>query len=1003
VADKRATYELHCPSYRPDRRLFTVLVKDKEFAEVSCVRGATRERVFTLLENIKIGEIKTLKLSGCPYPQHSYQELMEKIGVSGVRNLLISGIRGSFGKFGSMLLTNLNTLVVNLRQVNDVEIDGDFFRNSSSIRKLSLTGIRNLKLGGSSFRNLYNLTYLGISSSGLSSLHKDIFKNLTSLKVLNLHGNKLKEIPHGAFDDLYNMTSLNLGSNKLKTFPENILSRNEKLEEAILSFNCFENFPENLFAGKQQLKSVDFLSFGKRINSRRCDGKYPILDLPGTTFQNSSIKKIKLLNINIKSLPDDLLKGCLNLTEVTIQGTTTIKKLTDGFFKQNPKLEKIDLANNKISELDGNVFKGLSMLKILRLKMNNLSSFGPELLTGLRSLHTLHISNNNIKYISDNIFETTPIKELDISFNRLDANFIRSLDIRITSVFKNINKLILKGNNLSGDIDMRKVDTSTRREDIIIDLTENKIERILFPFAISEKEKFLLILRKNPVVCDCYATEIKQLMEENSERIVEIDIDDITCPDKKNILETSYTDLLCPIPSELVSEKCPEKCKCDLNRHTRSVSVNCTGQAMTQIPENLPLIPGESERIILHMQNNLLTNLTDSLECLARKNHSKFNSISELHLSRNRLRYIGDNFPISLRYLSLDHNKINVYLNRTLQYFQSKLKDSKLILKLGSNPYYCNCESLEFLHFFKLFYSHVEDNKNVTMKCIDKAKSLLTANEEELCELFPIFTILVPVILIFVIILPLIILHLFYRDTIMIYIFSKSWGKIFFSEEKVDVNKPYDAFLSYSHHDAEFVEKILLPGLESEENPKEVQYKCLIHTRDWKVGDMISDQIIDSVDSCRRTIIVLSVGYIQSMWTKLEFQAAHNKSMKENTQRLIILLHGEKPDKENLNEDLQKYLNTSAYIDTQDPWFWKKLRYALPKKNYKQKKSSKYHDKHHNQTDCDNTKEKKSHDIAENMSDQNKVQLPYYKQFSREMLLTSESLKRDLGGMEYYC
>ena len=43
-------------------------------------------------------------------------------------------------------------------------------------------------------------------------------------------------------------------------------------------------------------------------------------------------------------------------------------------------------------------------------------------------------------------------------------------------------------------------------------------------------------------------------------------------------------------------------------------------------------------------------------------------------------------------------------------------------------------------------------------------------------------------------------------------------------------------------------------------------------------------------------------------------------------QRLIILLHGEKPDKENLNEDLQKYLNTSAYIDTQDPWFWKKLR-----------------------------------------------------------------------------
>merc|ERR1711931_271509 len=159
---------------------------------------------------------------------------------------------------------------------------------------------------------------------------------------------------------------------------------------------------------------------------------------------------------------------------------------------------------------------------------------------------------------------------------------------------------------------------------------------------------------------------------------------------------------------------------------------------------------------------------------------------------------------------------------------------------------------------------------------------------------------------------------------------------------------------------------------------------------------MISDQIIESVDSCRRTIIVLSVGYIQSMWTKLEFKAAYNKSLKENTQRVIILLHGEKPDKENLDEDLKKYLDTKTYIDTQDPWFWKKLRYAMPKKNYKQKKSSKFRD----EGDLEKKKNKNFHDKAEDLSDQNKVVLPYYKQLSREMLLTSESLKRDLGGIE---
>jgi len=335
----------------------------------------------------------------------------------------------------------------------------------------------------------------------------------------------------------------------------------------------------------------------------------------------------------------------------------------------------------------------------------------------------------------------------------------------------------------------------------------------------------------------------------------------------------------------------------------------------------------------------------------------------------------------------------------TLQYFQNKLKQSNLSLRLGSNPYECNCNSLDLLHFLKMFYSHVADKDDLTVKCLEKDKRLFTQNEEELCQSFPVFTYLIPAIFFILVVITFLILHI-HKETLMIYIFSKSWGKIFFSEEKIDINKPYDAFLSYSHHDEDFVEKVLLPGLESEENLKEEQYKCLIHTRDWKVGDMISDQIIESVDSCRRTIIVLSVGYIKSTWSKLEFQAAHAKAMKEKTQRVIIILHGEKPDKDHLDEDLKKYFVSNTFIDTQDPWFWKKLRYALPKKSYKQKKSKKCRDKSTDQVDDEEAKRKRIHDSTEDSSNQDKVQLPYYyKQFSREKLLPSESLKRDLGGI----
>ena len=40
---------------------------------------------------------------------------------------------------------------------------------------------------------------------------------------------------------------------------------------------------------------------------------------------------------------------------------------------------------------------------------------------------------------------------------------------------------------------------------------------------------------------------------------------------------------------------------------------------------------------------------------------------------------------------------------------------------------------------------------------------------------------------------------------------------------------------------------------------------------------MIPDQIIQSVEQSRRTLIVLSKAYVDSMWTQLEFRAAHTQ------------------------------------------------------------------------------------------------------------------------------
>merc|ERR1719427_906989 len=130
------------------------------------------------------------------------------------------------------------------------------------------------------------------------------------------------------------------------------------------------------------------------------------------------------------------------------------------------------------------------------------------------------------------------------------------------------------------------------------------------------------------------------------------------------------------------------------------------------------------------------------------------------------------------------------------------------------------------------------------------------------------------IVIVLMVVCAVLLFYSCHRETIIIWIYSKSWARRFFSEDLIDKDKPYDAFLSYSHADAEYVEDELLRGLEDCDSQLD-RYKCLIHTRDWNVGDMIPDQILQSVQSSRRTIIVLSTAYIESMWTKLEFRAAH--------------------------------------------------------------------------------------------------------------------------------
>ena len=68
--------------------------------------------------------------------------------------------------------------------------------------------------------------------------------------------------------------------------------------------------------------------------------------------------------------------------------------------------------------------------------------------------------------------------------------------------------------------------------------------------------------------------------------------------------------------------------------------------------------------------------------------------------------------------------------------------------------------------------------------------------------------------------------------------------------------------------DQDFVEEFLVLKLEDEQ--EELNFKCLLHVRDFEPGRPIMDQISEAVDSSACTIIVLSKYFVQSQWAKHE-------------------------------------------------------------------------------------------------------------------------------------
>ncbi|NWU53562.1 TLR13 protein, partial [Dromas ardeola] len=139
----------------------------------------------------------------------------------------------------------------------------------------------------------------------------------------------------------------------------------------------------------------------------------------------------------------------------------------------------------------------------------------------------------------------------------------------------------------------------------------------------------------------------------------------------------------------------------------------------------------------------------------------------------------------------------------------------------------------------------------------------------------------------------------------------------------------YDSFVSYNSADEGWVLGELVPELER------CSLRLCLHHRDFSPGRAIVDNIVDAIYNSRKTVCVVSRGYLRSEWCSLEIQLASYRLFDELRDVLVLVFLEAIPEAElAVYHRMRRVLLKRTYLRwPQQPQaqrlFWAKLARAL--------------------------------------------------------------------------
>ncbi|XP_005415766.1 toll-like receptor 2 type-2 [Geospiza fortis] len=679
--------------------------------------------------------------------------------------------------------------------------------------------------------------------------------------------------------------------------------------------------------------------------------------------------KITVLNLahnRIKHIQSQDLQQAVNLRALLLQ-SNEISSIDEDSFQSLERLELLDLSNNSLAHLSPVWFGHLFSLQHLHLQGNSYRDLGQSSpFSRLRNLSSLHLGNPQFSVIRQGNFE-------GIEFLHklwIDGSNLSQYEPGSLKSIKEINHMI---------INIRSINTlSEIVRDLLNSVSWLEVRRIAFSSAAEMQVLRVMsssfakkISFRQTLLTDATVPEIVSILEDMP-KLVELELVDcrllgtgqwkiefqakksqtlrvftikklsieefylftdleavegllslftrvtvqntkvflVPCKISQHLRSLVYLDL----SANLLGDLSLEHSACQgawpslqtLNLSQNSLSdLEMTSKSLSHLGNLIVLdislnnfgeIPEECKwpkhLKYLNLSSTQIPKVTacipDTLEVLdvSGNNLKEFGrrlpSLKELYLTRNQLKTLPGAAPIpNLVSLSVRRNKLNSFSKEEFESFRRME-----LLDASDNNFICSCEFLSFIHHEARL-----------------AQVLVGWPDKYVCDS------------------PLAVR-------------GAQVGAVARRKPKRAPPKDvcYDAFVSYSENDSEWVENTMVRELEQACPP----FRLCLHKRDFVPGKWIVDNIIDSIEKSRKTLFVLSEHFVQSEWCKYELDFSHFRLFDENNDAAILILLEPIQSKAIPKRfcKLRKIMNTKTYLEwpleeEQQQMFWYNLKIAL--------------------------------------------------------------------------